>query len=102
MHIYIYTIYIRIYIYIYIYIRKRKGRKIKPCSKSQFLSTALEKKTQEKHELSYFFHFGGIYDIETSRLICSGNQWTDFYMRRASVMKGLIVCIVFVSLWLKL
>ena len=89
VYIYIYYIYTHIYIYIYIFFfRKRKGPKIKPCSKSQFLSTALEKKTQEKHKLSYFFHFGGIYDIETSRLICSGNQWTDFYMRRASVMKG--------------
>ena len=27
--------------------------------------------------------------METSRLICSANQWTGFYMISASVMKGL-------------
>ena len=28
--------------------------------------------------------------IETNRLICRANQWTGFYMIRASVMKELI------------
>ena len=36
-----------------------------------------------------FFHDGGRYHIETSPLICSANQWTDFYMITASVMKEL-------------
>ena len=35
------------------------------------------------------FHDGGRYHIETSPLICSANQWTGFYMRMASVLKGL-------------
>ena len=35
------------------------------------------------------FHDGGRYNIETSPLICSSNQWTGFYMITASVMKGL-------------
>ena len=32
-------------------------------------------------------HDGGPYHIETSSLICSENQWTDFYMIMTSVMK---------------
>ena len=35
------------------------------------------------------FHDGGRYHIESSRLICSANQWTGFYMISASVMKEL-------------
>ena len=35
------------------------------------------------------FHDGGRYHIETSPLICSANQWTDFYMLTTSVMKEL-------------
>ena len=35
------------------------------------------------------FHDGGRYHIETSPLICSVNQWTDFSMITASVMKEL-------------
>ena len=31
-----------------------------------------------------------LYHIETSPLICFANQWTGFYMREDSVMKGLI------------
>ena len=38
-----------------------------------------------------FFHDGGRYRIETSPLICRANQWTDFYMIMASVMKELSV-----------
>ena len=33
---------------------------------------------------------GGPYHIETSSLICRANQWTGFYMIRASVMKQLM------------
>ena len=33
---------------------------------------------------------GGRYHIETSSLICRANQWTGFYMMRASVMKQLM------------
>ena len=33
------------------------------------------------------FHDGGRYHIETSSLFCSANQWTDFYMITASVIK---------------
>ena len=35
------------------------------------------------------FHDGGCCHIETSPLICSTNQWTDFYMITASIMKEL-------------
>ena len=31
------------------------------------------------------FHDGGPYDIETSHLICSANQWIAFYMIGTSV-----------------
>ena len=34
-------------------------------------------------------HDGGRYHIETSPLIFGANQWTDFYMITASVMKEL-------------
>ena len=34
------------------------------------------------------FQDGGRYDIETSPLICTPNQWTGFYMITASVLKG--------------
>ena len=37
------------------------------------------------------FHDGGPYHIETSSLICSANQWIDFYLIEASVMKELNV-----------
>ena len=36
-------------------------------------------------------HDGGRYHIETSPLIFGANQWTDFYMITASVMKELIL-----------
>ena len=39
--------------------------------------------------ISYPFHDGGRYHIETSSLICGVNQWTAFYMITASVIKGL-------------
>ena len=35
------------------------------------------------------FHDGGHCDIETSPLICFANQWTDFYVITAPVMKEL-------------
>ena len=35
------------------------------------------------------FHDGGLYDIETSSLICSADQWTGFYIIGISVMKEL-------------
>ena len=35
------------------------------------------------------FHDGGRYHIETSPLISSANQWTDFYMITAPVTKEL-------------
>ena len=38
---------------------------------------------------TYFFHNGGPYNIETSPLICSANQWTDFYITGTWVMKEL-------------
>ena len=38
---------------------------------------------------SKLFHDGGRYHIETSPLICSANQWTDFYMITDSVRKEL-------------
>ena len=37
-------------------------------------------------EMDELFHDGGPYHIETSPLICSANQWTDFYMIGTSVM----------------
>ena len=37
----------------------------------------------------YLCHDGGRYHIDTSRLTCSANQWTGFYMITASVMKEL-------------
>ena len=40
-------------------------------------------------EMDELFHDGGPYYIETSPLICSANQWTDFYMITASIMKEL-------------
>ena len=39
--------------------------------------------------LTKLFHDEGRYDIETSPLICSANQWTGFYMITASVMNEL-------------
>ena len=36
------------------------------------------------------FQDGGRYHIETSPLIHRANQWTGFYMKMVSVMKGLI------------
>ena len=39
-----------------------------------------------KHQ---FFHDGGPYDIETSPLICSVNQWPGFYRIETSFMKEL-------------
>ena len=39
--------------------------------------------------LELTFHDGGRYFIETSRLKCSADQWTGFYMMSASVVKGL-------------
>ena len=35
------------------------------------------------------FHDGGLYHIQTSPLICSGKQWTAFYMKETSAMKEL-------------
>ena len=37
----------------------------------------------------WFFYDGCPYHIETSRLICSANQWTVFYLIGTSVMKEL-------------
>ena len=67
-----------------------------------------DKWSNEKHEVSKFFgcsflsrskpsHDGGRYHIETSPLICSANQWTGFYMISASVMKGLKINLIFLS-----
>ena len=39
--------------------------------------------------LSWLFHHGGRYHIETSPLTCGANQWTGLYMITASVMKEL-------------
>ena len=33
------------------------------------------------------FHYEGSYHIETSPLICSANQWTNFNVTRTSTMK---------------
>ena len=41
---------------------------------------------REKNEL---FHDEDPYHIETSPLTCSVNEWTDFYMTRASDIKEL-------------
>ena len=41
-------------------------------------------------EIAKLFHDGGRYHIETSPLICEGNQWTGFYMVTPSFMKELI------------
>ena len=41
-------------------------------------------------ELSSLFYAGGCYHIERSPLMCCANQWTDFYMATASVMRELI------------
>ena len=39
-------------------------------------------------------HDGGRYHIATSPLICSANQWTDFYMITVSIIKELkIYCL---------
>ena len=44
-----------------------------------------------KHQATHpqLFHDGDRYYIETSPLICDANQWTDFYMILASVVKEL-------------
>ena len=34
----------------------------------------------------------GLYDTETSPLICRTNQWTDFYRTGTSVIKELMRC----------
>ena len=39
----------------------------------------------------------GLYHIETSPLICRGNQWTGFYLIRTSVIEELIHFLVLVS-----
>ena len=41
------------------------------------------------------FHDLGPYHIETSPLICTGNQWTGFYMIETFVMKELILSMYF-------
>ena len=41
----------------------------------------------------WLFHVGCPYNIETSPLICSINQWTGFHLIGTSVMKQLITCI---------
>ena len=38
-------------------------------------------------DIPLLFYEKGRYHIETSPLICSANQWTDFYMITTSVMK---------------
>ena len=38
--------------------------------------------------LSKLFHDRGSYQIETSPLICSANQWTGFYMMGPYVIKA--------------
>ena len=38
--------------------------------------------------LELVFHDGGRYNIETSSLNCSANQWTAFYIIGTSVMKS--------------
>ena len=83
-------------------ISKRSVSEKDPCETSRFISRASKKKTQEKHEWSYFFHDGCFYDVETSQLICSANQWITFYILGGFVMIELIVRIALISLWLKL
>ena len=44
----------------------------------------------EKAEAVFLtLHDGDRYHIETGPLICGANQWTGFYMIKASIMKGL-------------
>ena len=48
------------------------------------------KDRQKLFVMSYLLYiYGGRYNIETSQLICSANQWTGFYMITASVIKEL-------------
>ena len=44
-----------------------------------------------KRKLQLLTHDVGRYHIETSPLICSANQWTDFSMITASVLKELSI-----------
>ena len=46
-------------------------------------------------QLRKLFHDGDPYNLEISRLICSANQWTGFYMIGASVIKELTEISVF-------
>ena len=46
-------------------------------------------------QLRKLFHDGDPYNLEISRLICSANQWTGFYMIGASVIKELTETSVF-------
>ena len=39
----------------------------------------------------------GFYQIDTSPLIYSANQWTDFYMIGTSIMKELAVKVIFIK-----
>ena len=59
-------------------------------TKSIFILTKCFFSISEPYKLSQPFHDGGRYYIETGPLICSANQWTGFYMIRASDVKGLI------------
>ena len=45
--------------------------------------------------LSLTLHNRVPYHIKTSPLICSGNQWTGFYMIGTSAMKELITALLF-------
>ena len=42
--------------------------------------------------MNELLHDGSPHYIETSPLICKANQWSGFYMVRASVMKELRPC----------
>ena len=46
-------------------------------------------------QFQLLFHDGGPYHIETSPMICRGNQWTRFYMIGTSVMKELDFFVLF-------
>ena len=55
---------------------------INPCAEAEYLSNrALSDLT---------LSWRSLYHIETSPLICFGNQWTRYYMIEASIMKGLM------------
>ena len=55
-----------------------------------FVAAASAMNSEVKNCLPLLFHDVGLYDIETSPLICYLYQWTGFYMIGTSVLKGLV------------